>query len=160
MKYAEVENEMGAEMSVELNVQTVAYRELDTQLEAEERFAVRRRIALLEDDPALRPVVIRTLLRLGCVVSAKHCIAQVIETLRTGPVDGVVVALEGELSLLYELAAANDGAVPVVVLTDELPEPHMVEQFRSIRFLKKPFDMRELLASLQLPQKALVVRQD
>jgi DNA-binding response OmpR family regulator len=158
MGYADVENEIRAEMSVELNAQTVAYRELDTQPEAEDRFAVRRRIALLEKDPALRPVVIRTLLRLGCVVSAKHCIAQVIETLRTGPVDGAVVAFEGELSLLYELAVANRSAVPVVVLTDGLPEPHMVEQFRSIHFLQKPFDMRELLASLQLPQKAVVVR--
>jgi DNA-binding response OmpR family regulator len=145
-------------MSVALNAQTVAYRELDTQPEAEERFATRRRIALLEEDPALRPVVIRTLLRLGCVVSAKRCIAQVIETLRTGPVDGAVVALEGELSLLDALAAANHGAVPVVVLTDGLPEPHMLERYRSIRFLQKPFDMRELLASLQLPQKAVVVR--
>jgi len=148
----------GFEMAIEMKVPMLAYREPAAPDDAEERFAERRRIALLEGDTALRPVLIGTLLRLGCVVSVKHHITQVIETLQCGPVDGAVVALEGDLSLLEALAAANHGAVPVVVLSDVLPEPHMVKQFPSIRFLQKPFDMRELLNLLHLPQKAVIVR--
>jgi DNA-binding response OmpR family regulator len=123
----------------------------------DDRFAERRRIALLEYDPALRPVIIRTLLRLGCVVSAKRDLAQVLETLQTGPVDGVVLALAADAASLAALQAANCGQVPVVILTDEPVEPYLQQLFPAIHVLQKPFDARALLSDLGLPEKATIL---
>jgi len=123
----------------------------------EPRFAERRRIAVLENDHALRPVVIRTLLRLGCVVSAKHELAQVTEALQVGPIDGAVVALGGDGACLAALQSANACLVPVVVLLDQPAEPHLKVRYPALRFLQKPFDMRELLAQLGLPEKATIL---
>jgi hypothetical protein len=125
--------------------------------EREPRFAERRRIAVLEHDRALRPVVIRTLLRLGCVVSAKHEFAQVTEALQAGPIDGAVVALGGDGTCLPALQSANASAVPIVVLLDQPVEPHLQARYPALRFLQKPFDMRELLAQLGLPEKATIL---
>ena len=128
------------------------------QAQDDEQFAERRRIALMEPDPKLRAVLIRTLLRLGCVVSAKRSQAQMIEAIQTGPLDGAIVALEADAMLADSLCAANNHRAAIVVLTSVPVEPHLVEQFSSICFLQKPFDMRELLAQLRLPLKALIVR--
>jgi DNA-binding response OmpR family regulator len=140
-------------MHADTSVRSVAAENM-----AEERFAERRRIALLERDTALRSVVIRNLLRLGCVVSAKRDVAQVIEALESGLADGAVVALERDNPLLETLAAAVRGPAPVIVLCDVLPEPHMVKRFAGLRFLQKPFDMRELICCLRLPPHAVIVR--
>ncbi len=128
-----------------------------TEPEAGERFAERRRIALLEPDPDLRPVLIRTLLRLGCVVSAKRELAQIIETLQTGPVDGAIVALCAQSDCVAALQASNARQATIVVLTDDAVEPHLRRLFPAIHFLQKPFDMRDLLASLGLPEKATIL---
>jgi DNA-binding response OmpR family regulator len=128
------------------------------QTPSEEQFGERRRITLLEPDPALRAVVIRSLLRLGCVVSTKRSREQVIDALETGPIDGAIIALEADASLAAALHTANHLRAPIVVLTNFPAEPRMMESFSSILFLQKPFDMRELLAHLRLPQKAFIVR--
>lgn len=122
-----------------------------------ERFAERRRIALLEYDPALRPVIIRTLLRLGCVVSTKRDLAHVVETLQTGPVDGVVLALAADAASFAALQAANACQVPVVILTDEPVEPYLQQLFPAIHVLQKPFDARDLLRWLRLPEKPTIL---
>jgi len=44
------------------------------------------------------------------------------------------------------------------VLTDAPPAPHMVKQIPRLRFLQKPFDMRELICCLRLPPRAVIVR--
>ena len=138
---------------------TAAVQQAENMLPAERepRFAERRRIAVLEHDRALRPVVIRTLLRLGCVVSAKHELAQLTEALQAGPIDGAIVALAGDGAYLPALQCANVSAVPVVVLLDGPIEPRLKARYPALRFLQKPFDMRELLAQLGLPEKATIL---
>ena len=133
-------------------------RETASQAQGEEQFADRRRIALMESDNTLRAVMIRNLLRLGCVVSCKHSQQQMLEALETGPIDGAIIALEANASLAQALDAANNQRASIVVLTNFPIEPRLREQFSSIHFLQKPFDMRELLVFLHLPQKALIVR--
>jgi len=145
-------------MTTNMKVQMLAYSDHAAPPDGEDRFVERRRIALLEPDAALRPVLIVNLLRLGCVVSARRELPQVIEALQCGPLDGAIVALEGNRCALDALNAANRGGVPLVVLTDTLPEPHMVQKFPGMHFLQKPFDTRELLNALHLPQKAAIIR--
>jgi DNA-binding response OmpR family regulator len=123
----------------------------------EEQFAERRRISLLESDTALRPVLIGILLRLGCVVSARRELAQVIEALQTGPLDGAIVALEPDHARLAALCTANQHNVPIVVLMDSAVDPLTASQFPGIHFLQKPFDVRQLLAKLNLPEKATIL---
>jgi len=133
-------------------------RETTSQAQGEERFAERPRIVLMEPDNTLRAVMIRNLLRLGCVVSCKHSREQVLEALETGPIDGAIIALEADASLVAALDAANSKRTSIVVLTNFPIEPRLTAQFSSIHFLQKPFDMRELLSHLSLPQKALIIR--
>ena len=122
----------------------------------DERFAARKRMVLLEPDPALRAVLVRSLLALGCVVSAKHETQQVIEALRCGPLDGAVIAFVSDTALAA-LQSANVRGVPLVVLTESAVEPRWLEKFPAIRFVRKPFDTRQLLTALELPQKAILV---
>ena len=119
---------------------------------AREHFAERRRIALLEPDRALRSVLARTLLRLGCVVSLARDLEQVLEALRDGRLDGAVVALDVDARTLALLQSANGRGVPVVVTTDE---PHPANHGALVHCLLKPFDTRDLLAHLNLPHKAV-----
>jgi DNA-binding response OmpR family regulator len=145
-------------MALDTNRRALPSDALKAPTAGDERFAERRRIALLEYDPALRPVIIRTLLRLGCVVSAKRDLAHVLETLQTGPVDGVVLALAAaDAASFAALQAANCQRVPVVVLTDEPVEPYLQQLFPSIHVLQKPFDARALLSDLGLPEKATIL---
>jgi DNA-binding response OmpR family regulator len=144
-------------MKLDTNRRALARDALTAPAAGDERFAERRRIALLEHDPALRPVIIRTLLRLGCVVSTKPDLAHVLETLHSGPVDGVVLALAADAASFAALQAANCRQVPVVILTDEPVEPYLQQLFPSIHVLQKPFDARELLRRLQLPEKATIL---
>ena len=132
-------------------------RETMRQAQPEERFAERRRIALLEPDAALRRVLIPLLLRLGCVVSVKRELAQVIEALQTGPLDGVIIALGPDNALLKSLCAANCQHVPIVLLMDPAVDPLTAKQFPDMHFLAKPFDANELLAGLNLPEKATIL---
>jgi DNA-binding response OmpR family regulator len=124
----------------------------------EERFAERRRILLLEPDAALRAVLVRSLLRLGCIVRAKRHPQQVVDALPDEAIDGAVVALDEVMSWAPQLAAANPRQAPVVVLSYVPPDPYLIEQLPSLCFLQKPFDMRDLLAQLHLPEKAKLVR--
>ena len=139
------------------SISATEYHEMLAHEQGEDRFAERRRIAVMEHDHALRAVVIRSLLRLGCVVSAKRTMEQIIMALQTGPIDGAIICLEADDTLSATLQAANHHQVPIVVLTDRPVEPHSTEQFDTIRFLQKPFDMRELLVHLHLPQKATII---
>ena len=144
-------------MKLDTNRRALPSDALTAPAAGDERFAERRRIALLEYDPALRPVIIRTLLRLGCVVSTKRDLAHVLETLQTGPVDGVVLALAADAASFAALQAANCRQVPVVLLTDEPVEPYLQQLFPSIHVLQKPFDARALLGDLGLPEKATIL---
>jgi hypothetical protein len=72
-------------------------------------------------------------------------------------VDGAIIAREAELAFLTALQAANAGGIPIAVLTETAIEPRLREQFPAIRFLRKPFDTRQLLAALNLPQKAILI---
>ena len=134
------------------------YHETVSQTQNEDQFAERRRIILMESDSTLRAVLIRNLLRLGCVVSAKRSREQIIEALETEPIDGAIIALEADASVAAALCDANYHQASIVLLTNFPIEPRLREQFSSLLFLQKPFDMRELLVFLHLPQKALIVR--
>ena len=144
-------------MELDTNRRTLPSDALTAPAASDERFAERRRIALLETDPALRPVIIRTLLRLGCVVSTKRDLPHVLKTLQTGPVDGVVLAHAADAASFAALQAANCRQVPVVVLTDEPVEPYLQQLFPTIHVLQKPFDARALLSDLGLPEKATIL---
>ncbi len=143
---------------VSARVRDMDFRETVSAEEGEERFAERRRIALMEPDAALRSVLVRTLLRLGCIVSFKRSPEQVIETLQEGPIDGTVVALDADTPWAAHMHAANLHQVPIVILSDAPPDPHLTKQLPSVRFLQKPFDMRDLLVHLHLPEKARIIR--
>lgn len=143
---------------VDARVSDLHLRAAVEHAEGEERFAERRRIALMEPDTALRNVLVRTLLRLGCIVSIKRSPEQVMEALQDGLTDGVVVALEADLPWAERLHAANARQVPVVILCDSSPDPYLTNQWPSLSFLQKPFDMRELLVHLHLPEKAKIIR--
>ncbi|MBI3733977.1 MAG: hypothetical protein HY259_11060 [Chloroflexi bacterium] len=126
--------------------------------EGEERFAERRRIVLMEPDPALRSVLVRTLCRLGCIVSLKREPERVVESLGDSLTDGVVVALDADLRWAASLQSANRRQVPVVVLTYALPAPGEAQKLATVHFLRKPFDVGELFTHLHLPDKAQMVR--
>jgi DNA-binding response OmpR family regulator len=144
-------------MSANTNIRLVVFSAPAAAEQPEERFAERRRIALLEPDAALRRVLIPLLLRLGCVVSVKRELAQVIEALQTGPLDAAIVALEPDNVQLEALRAANRQQVPIVLLMDVPVGPLTASQFPDIHFLEKPFDARELLAGLNLPEKPTIL---
>lgn len=124
------------------------------QAEDEARFAERRRIALMEPEAALRSVLVRTLLRLGCIISLTRNPQQLIELLQDGMLDGAVVALEADSLWAARLHAVNSRRVPIVILGDSPPGPYVTKQLSSLYFLQKPFDTRELLEHLHLPEKA------
>ena len=135
----------------------LAQAESTPHADGEARFAERRRILLLEPDAALRAVLVRSLLRLGCIVRAKRHPQQVIDALPNEFIDGAVIALDEAMSWAPQLAVANLRQVPVVVLSYAPPEPYLVKQLPSLCFLQKPFDMRDLLAQLHLPERAKLV---
>ena len=139
-------------MTVESVIQTVQVAAPPGDMQ----FVERRRITMLEPDTALRSVMTRCLLALGCVVSAKREFSQVRDALRCGPCDGVIIALGANAAQCAEMQAANTRGVPVVVLSDGAVEPRFASQFPAIRFLRKPFDTRQLLVELKLPQKAIL----
>jgi DNA-binding response OmpR family regulator len=122
--------------------------------DGEQRFAVRWRIVLMETDGSLRAVLVRTLLRLGCIVSLTRRLEPVLEALRDGGMDGAIVALDAGAHAAALLQAANRRQVPLVVLTVAPPGPDLLKRYPAIRFLRKPFDTRELLAGLNLPEQA------
>ncbi len=117
------------------------------------RFADRARIALFERDPALRPVIIRSLLRLGCVVSAKRDLGRLQTALQEGLLHGAVADLEFDVLSLEALDDANRSHVPLAVLTDIQVEPYLRAQFPTLSFIQKPFDIRVLFDALKLPRK-------
>ncbi len=122
------------------------------------RFAERRRIVLLEPEVPLRAVLVRTLLRLGCIVSLTRGLDQVLEALRESEPDGALVALEADARTAALLEAANRRQIPIVVMCFASPEPHLLKRFAPIHFLVKPFDTGDLLAHLRLPEKAILNR--
>jgi DNA-binding response OmpR family regulator len=124
--------------------------------EGEARFAERRRIVLMEPEGPLRAVLVRTLLRLGCIVSLTRGLDQVLEALRESEPDGALVALEADARTAALLQAANRRQIPIVVMCFASPEPHLLKRFAAMHFLVKPFDTRELLAHLRLPEKAII----
>ena len=130
--------------------------EAQSPFDSEQRFAERHRIVLLEPDDLLRGVLVRTLLRLGCIVNLSRGLDQVLTLLREGGMDGAVVALDAEAHAAALLQDANGRNVPIVVLTYAAPAPDLRKRFATICFLRKPFDTRELLASLRLPEKAIL----
>jgi DNA-binding response OmpR family regulator len=144
-------------MSANPNIRPVVFSARAAEAQPEERFAERRRIAMLEPDAALRRVLIPMLLRLGCVVSPKRDLAQMIEALQSGPLDGAIVALGPDISWVAALSAANQHYVPVVLLMNFPVDPLSARQFPDIHFLQKPFDARELLTRLNLPEKATIL---
>lgn len=130
---------------------------LDPELE---EFAERRRIALLESDAPLRAVIVRALLRVGCVVTFKRRCAQIIAALRMDELQGVVLALPIDESQAELLIEANIHHVPIVVLMNAPPLPQLARRAPNLRFLQKPFDMRELFTQLHLPHEAKIIRRD
>ncbi len=130
---------------------------VDPELEHHDDFTNRARIALLEPDPTLRAVIVRSLLRMGCVVTFKRTLAQVSECLRAGTVHGALVAWELNAEEMTALNDANVNRVPVVVLTETAPPPPGTAARDPLRFLQKPFDMRELFTQLNLTQAPKVL---
>jgi DNA-binding response OmpR family regulator len=147
---------MNAEVQTRRSENRLASPGADGQ-QSEECFAERRHIVLMESDESLRPVIVRTLLRLGCVVRFKHSLADVVETMREGWPDGAVVALDPDAELAARLQAANRRQAPLVVLIQTAPDPLWSRQMPGVRFLEKPFDVRELCALLKLPLRAPIV---
>jgi DNA-binding NtrC family response regulator len=144
--------ERGLAMTVDTVIQAVPV----AAPPGDEQFVERRRISMLEPDTALRSVMTRCLLALGCVVSAKRELAQLREVLCSGPCDGAIISLAVDVAQLSALQAANARDVPIVVLTDGAVEPQIVDQFPAIHFMRKPFDTRQLLVALELPHKAIL----
>lgn len=147
---------MNTEVQTRWSENRLATPEADGQ-QSDECFAERRHIVLMESDASLRPVIVRTLLRLGCVVRFKHSLADVVESMGEGWPDGAVVALDANAELATCLQAANGRQMPVIVLMQTAPDPLWGRQFPGVRFLEKPFDMRELCALLKLPLQAPIV---
>jgi DNA-binding response OmpR family regulator len=134
------------------------YAESTPHAVEDERFAERRRIALMEPDSALRSTLVRFLLRLGVVVTFKHAPPKVIEAMNDGNLDGAIVALESDSPWIAEIRQANMmRQIPIVILTNASPGPHEVEVTGGVRFLVKPFDVRELCELLRLPPKARII---
>ena len=131
--------------------------ETPAPVERDDGFLERRRIALLECDTALRAVMVRALLRIGCIVTFKHHHEQVTTALQSGELGGVVLALPMDEAQLATLLEANVQRIPIVVLTDTSPPLHLAQRDPSLHFLQKPFDMRELLTLLNLPHKATII---
>jgi DNA-binding NtrC family response regulator len=150
-----MEQIMRAEVSPPL--EKVNVMESVVQPANDERFAERSRIALMESDRALRAVMVRSLLRVGCVVSFKCNQAEVVEALQAGVLHGVVMAAELDFHDMAALDAANVQHVPIVVLTHAPPALHAFNSHSSLRFLQKPFDMRDLFVHLNLSQSAKIV---
>ena len=129
------------------------YAESIPNADTEERFAERRRIALMEPDAALRSTLVRFLLRLGCVVTFKHIPPKVIESLHEGTLDGAIVALESGSPWIAEIQHANtERQIPIVILMNTSLGPREMEEIAGVRFLVKPFDVRDLSELLGLPQ--------
>jgi CheY-like chemotaxis protein len=148
------------EMNAQINrpFGEVNYRETAAPAAGEERFAERRRIALLEPDSALRSTLVRLLLRLGVIVSFKHHPQNLVESVSEGNLDGAIVALEYNSPWIVAIQNANaQRQIPIVVLTNAPPGPRAVEVVVGVRFLDKPFDARELCELLGLPSKARIV---
>src|SRR6476620_11216024 len=124
---------MNAEVQTRWTENRLASPESDGQ-QREECFAERRHIVLMESDASLRPVIVRTLLRLGCVVRFKHSLADVVETMQEGWPDGAVVALDADAEMAACLQAANRRQMPVVVLIQTAPDPLWGRQMPGVRF--------------------------
>lgn len=127
--------------------------------EDREEFSTRRRILVLEPDPALRRVLAGALLRLGCVVSFKSSLAAVLESL-SPDVDGVIAALDADLSPAARLRAAAPPGTRLAVLSHAPPDPKLARSLPAVAFLQKPFDLRDLLAALNVPERAQIIKRD
>ena len=119
-------------------------------IEYDDDFARRWRIALLEDDRALRAVIVVSLLRVGCIIRFAHAVEPVCAELRDGMLQGAIIAGELSAPQLAALRAANAQRAPIIVLTNAPCGPGCSDAETSLRFLPKPFDMRELFALLDL----------
>ena len=131
----------------------------DTPEEREE-FATRPRLLLLEPDPALRRVLASTLLRLGCVLNFKRDLESLITTLAGGEYSGAIVALDTDLAPAIRLGASAPPGARLAILANTPPDPLLIRQLPSACFLQKPFDLRELLVALNLPDKAQIVTRE
>ncbi len=125
--------------------------------EVVEGFAVRRRIVLHEPYPPLRSVIARNLTRRGCIVTFRRSPDDVCALLQQCDAwHGAVVGLDEDPATaaqqIERLRAANHRQVPVVLLTVWTVRPEQRAAWRSAGMtgLEKPFDIRDLLASLSL----------
>jgi CheY-like chemotaxis protein len=125
--------------------------------EAFEYFKSRRRIVLHEPYPALRSVIARSLIRLGCVVTFKRSHDEVCALLQDADyLYGAITSVDGDpttaVHQIEHLRAANRHQIPLILLTNWPVGPDQRAEWRhaGMTALSKPFDMRDLLVSLNM----------
>lgn len=110
-----------------------------------------RRIMLVEDQPALRLVLVEVLTELGHQVQAFETGPQALESLREGPPPDLLISdvgLPGQIDG-YQLAKAYQdlvGHAPVLLITgyDAADTVHLARPGRRTELLHKPFDLTTL----------------
>ncbi|MBI5876444.1 MAG: hypothetical protein HZB53_02235 [Chloroflexi bacterium] len=131
----------------------------DTPADREE-FAARPRLLLMEPDPALRRVLASALLRLGCVLNFKRDLESLKATIATGDYSGAIVALDTDLAPVIQLSSAAPPGFRLAIVAHAPPDPVLARRLPDVRFLQKPFDLRELLVILNLPARAEIIKRD
>jgi len=123
-------------------------------MQAESHVSGKRSVLVVDDDQSITRLIRRNLedrdTQVVEVTTGLDCIKKLLET----RVDLILLDLKlpdfngwGILSLLRLTESLSD--IPVIVVTAEPADAAMVRQLRPDDYIQKPFEMRDLLASVK-----------